>query len=131
MTNEDWNKLKEWWGNDLYSLFNLQVDGYKITLQHRIHKMKIKVWIYVDGYLKGEWLSVENEIAKRFLQRKKTSVYSTKKLKESAKLFGKKHKSAQQRYIEYIDVSWSSFTSFKRHLIANNTSIELVKDNEK
>ena len=130
MEKEDWKKVSDWWGLSFYDSIQLSIDGYKITLFNRIDKkrMIVRVEMYVDGVVKGEYLGKESEIGNRFLHPAKVAVFSAKELKEKAKCFGKKHKYAQQIYKEYNEPIWKSFAAFKKHITQNNKDIKLIEE---
>ncbi|GHV13588.1 hypothetical protein FACS1894169_00910 [Bacteroidia bacterium] len=128
MTNEDWQKLKDWWGTSMYDSFHLQCDEYEITLHNWISKMRIAVMLYVDGWQKVEWFTKGHPIGAKFFQLKKKGIYSAKELKEKQKLFGKKSRHSQQRYYEYLNPSWTSFAAFKKQLLATCKEIKIIEE---
>lgn len=129
MTKEDWQKLRGWWDSDsIYSSFKLQCDEHEVSLHFEVYKKKINVIIYVDGWLKGEWLNLDNPIGQKFLQRHKKAYYTAKELKKYAKVFGKKHELAQQKYYEWVSVSWSSFSAFKKHISTTCKDIKIIEE---
>lgn len=127
MTKEEWKKVEDWWDTG-FSSVKLMVDRHEIQLHNIIDKKKmtVSVEIYVDGYIKGEYSNKDSEIGNHFWQRIKKALYSTKELKERAKIWGKRHEAAQQSYFEYNLPYWRSFNAFKKHLTQNNTDIKLI-----
>ncbi len=128
MTNEDWQKLKDWWGCSFYTSFKLECDGYKISLSNHISKMKVRVVLSVDGWIKGEWLNKEHPIGAKFFQLKKKALYSAKELKERQKTFGKKSELSQQKYYEYVAMDWTSFAAFKKQLSITCKEIKIIEE---
>lgn len=128
MSNEDWVKLKSWWGCDLFSSFNLEIDGHKVTLQNHTYKMKISVAVYVDDYFKGSYLDMNDPIGKKFYPTKTKNLYSKKQMDELIKDIGKKRAEKLQSIYSYKDCYWKSFNSFKRHLNANCDNIKIKED---
>lgn len=130
MKKEDWDAVQNFWGNPGAEIA-LLVDGYRLDLRNIVDKkkMSISVFVYVDGHIKGEWFSYQNdhEIGRRFYKTSKAPYWPPAWLKETRKIFGAKHEFAQQGYYERKDMAYKSFSAFKCHLISNNVSIELIK----
>lgn len=132
MTDEQWQKV----ANRLATPFmpvHLMVDGYKLTLEvHQEKPLKFVIVPFVNGWSKGEWLINKTEEAKRFFRLVKRPVYSPSQKKKLTKGFSKtnlkKYFPDINRSVEYYNSFWPSFAPLKRHLIANNKSIELLED---
>jgi hypothetical protein len=82
--------------------------------------------------MKGEWLNGECEECRRFFRVKESFCYSAKD-----RASAKKHlsKSAYRKYNfdkkwKAYFPDWYSFSSFKKHLTANNKEIELIKQDK-
>lgn len=133
MTKEDWAQveleLSHPWGR-----VELVADGYQVTLVlGREKALKFVIAVYVNGVMKGEWVKGDCEEAKRFLRPMVKRYYSPAKLgeitkglsKTVAKKFIKEH-GLDKTFVRY-DLSWPSFGPMKRHFIANNQVIELVR----
>lgn len=127
MTKEEWNKVKDWWGTGHGSV-KMRIDDHQIDLHNNIDKKKmiVEVCLYIDGYMKMEYLDKESEIGNLFYQRVKKPLFSSRVIKERIKIFGKRDKYAQQKYHEYNAYSWRSFTAFKKHITTRNTEIRLI-----
>lgn len=132
MTKEDWAQvelqLSHPWGR-----VELLIDGYQVALVvGREKALKFTIAVYINGIMKGEWVKGGCEEAKRFLRPMVKRYYSPAKQAEItkglpktfAKKFIKEH-GLDKTFVLY-DLSWPSFGPMKRHLLANNTSIELV-----
>lgn len=132
MTDGQWKLV----ANRLASLFmpvKLMVDGYELTLEVRQEKaLKFVIVPFVNGWFKGEWLLNQTEEAKRFYRPVKRPVLSPSKKKKLthglSKASVKKYFPDLDRTLEYYSGYWPSFAPLKRHLIANNMSIELLED---
>lgn len=129
MTKNDWDQVKtsleRFWGSA-----ELKIDGYQISLSLvRVSTYKLAIAIYVNGVFKGEWLMKECEERRRFFPKKERSLLTAKD-KASWKKFSKKtRQELETKYdkkYEFYASHWTSFGSLKKHLIDNNTSIELV-----
>lgn len=132
MTPEQWQeiekKLSHPWGIPV----RLRVDGYDLTLAVRARKpLRFVICPFVNGYFRGEWL-VHNqagewcEEARRFLPLKKRHLFSPARIKRLGKKLGKK----LDKTYEHREPFFTAFAALKRHLIANNESIELVPETQ-
>lgn len=131
MTKDDWEQVKTALTN-LYSIVYLKADGYEVALTlKRVSTYKNAIMIYVGGVFRGEWLAKDCEERRRFCQRSVRSLLSTKEKADFKKISTKQQKELMKRYHNFTyDVyysGWTSFVPLKKHLIANNQSIELVK----
>lgn len=126
MTKADWDKVEASMSS-AYGLISLLCDGYRLTLQTGIYKRKLSTVPYVNGELKGIWMSQDCEERRRFFRPVQTLVWK----KKTTKGFSKKTLKtlgidpAEKR--TYYSCEWS-FRSLKAHLIKNNTSIELITE---
>lgn len=129
MTAEDWKKVEAALSGP-YGCASFTVDGYALTLQvKQVKPLKFAVMVYVNGWFKGELLQNDCEERRRFYCPKKGRVFTAA---SKAKLTKGLSKRAIARYLPDIDKTfsywlpvWSSFAPLKRHLVANNKSIEL------
>lgn len=127
MTQAQWNIVEDKL-RTLGSGVHLEIDGYHVSFYVVQYKMKLVIATYVDGYIKGEWIINDCEIRQKFYQCSKRSLLS-RKGKEKLKREKKAVREEIMKKFEYQSFSpyWTSFRSLKRHLIQNNTSIELVR----
>ncbi|MDW3715328.1 MULTISPECIES: hypothetical protein [unclassified Pseudomonas] len=134
MEQKDWDDLKSQmaspWGH-----MKLKCDQYEVSLAQEADT-KGRRWattVYVDGAFKGAWCfandkgEAEHDEARRFMRRVSRAAYSAKQVESWRKVFGKRKAAemAAKRYV-YFRPDWSSFNSLKKHLLANNTSIERI-----
>lgn len=128
MTKEDWENIERklcYPGAGV----NLKVDGYKVTLRVLREKMKMVIAVYVDGYIKAEWLVEDSDIRRRFYQRCKHSLLTAADKKKLAKQRKSVQKAVQEQATYYsFTPYWNSFRSLKSHIIKNNESIELYEE---
>jgi hypothetical protein len=131
ITDEQWkeveNKLAAPWGSA-----GLAVDGYDLRLEVRlIATRRYGIVPFVNGHHRGAWL-LRNEVrewpeeARRFLPLRRRCLYTPAQLKRVRSK--KVEKALRAQMFEYRSSYWTSFAALKRHLIANNKSIELVPD---
>lgn len=134
MQQQDWGELKEQMASP-YGVMKLKCDQFEVSLVQQADS-KSRKWqttIYVDGFIKGQWcLSDESgnpkhEEARRFLRKTSKAIFSAKQIEGYRKVFGKREatKMAAKRHV-WFRADWSSFNSLKKHLLANNTSIERI-----
>ena len=126
ITTEDWKDI-EGQLKDFYTKVDLLIDGYKVTLMlQRISVTQNAIVPYVNGVVKGKWLTEDCEERRRFLRPVTRSLLSAKKMRE-LKLSKKILKEYKEK-MKYTTFSlyWPSFKPLKRHLIRNNQVIELI-----
>lgn len=126
MTNEEWeraeNALK-----DFLNYVKLDVDGYKLTLQlQRVSTYKAGIVIYINEKFKGVWLSEDCEERRRFLRKSERRIFTESYIKKM-KCNKKEAETLRKKTFSVYHSTWSSFKSFKRHLINNNKEINLIE----
>lgn len=130
MTKEEWKQAEEIL-ESLYYPVNLKADGFDVTLiLERVGTYKNMIMVYIGGQFKGKWMSEDCEERRRFFQKKVRSLLTAKQKAGLKKLSKKRQKEFAESYhtnYEIYTPQWSSFGALKKHLIANNKSIELVK----
>ncbi len=134
MTPEQWKKLEISlripWGEA-----RLRVDGFDLTLQvQQVKPLRYAIVPFVNGFSRGAWLTKKDgeewrEEARRFLPLKKLYLYSRAKLMKT-KLPKKTMEEWASKHIETRGICWTSFAALKRHLIANNESIEIAPETQ-
>jgi len=130
MTAEAWKsverQLESPWGS-----VKLRVDGYDLVLQVQQEAPRhFVIMPYVNGRFLGQWLLHTeaggwHEEARRFLPVTKRRVFRASRLKCVSKRVADE---LSRKTFECRGYYWSSFAALKRHLIANNTSIELAEE---
>lgn len=127
MTKEQWEEVKQAL-TSLFSIVELKVDGYNVILQlQRVSVYKNEISFFIDGKFKGEWFE-ECEERRRFFKKSRKSILNAKGKQKFKKLSKKVQKEWEEKYF-YDEYSpfWSSFSALKKHLEAENESIELVE----
>lgn len=129
LTAEEW-KLIEKELSSIYGYVVLMIDGYKVTLAFQQYKVfKNVLVIYINDYIRGEWLSKDCEERRRFYCCTKLYVHTAK--------FRKSLKKLSKRTLKAMNIDpdvkfpvyrpyWTSFKALKAHLLRNNESIEWV-----
>lgn len=132
MTKEDWAEAQAK-TLCMFGRCELLVDGYHITLRMEPKTMyKNEIALYIDGKFEWKWCTEDCEIRRRFCRPVIGSAIRTQKQRDMLKKLTKKDQAAakeRMRFTYYLPY-WNSFTALKRHFIANNHSLALVKDGE-
>ena len=131
MTPADWQAVEVGLSH-AFGHATLRCDGRLVTLQVRmIAPRRYEIVPYVDGLFKGAWLTEDCEERRRFFRPRTIHAFTPTQRKLHIKAFGLR----RARKLLSIDksttvwmFSWPSFGPLKRHLVANNQQIELVKD---
>ncbi len=133
MTKEEWDKVQVCLTR-LNSIVVLNVDGYKVTLMlERASVMKNHIVVYIDDKIKGNWLVEDCEERNRFFCKRTKNVYTISKLTQGKRVSKKKMMFLKERVndpknkIETYYPWWTNSNSLKKHLIKNNTNIELIE----
>ena len=116
MTKEDWAYVN--------------CDGYILSLRlRRVDVYKLAICVRVNGELSVDWIVNDCEERRRFFRKTQGSILSASGMKIFRKLSKKKQEEWRGSYFYDIYLPyWTSFRSLKKHLIENNKSIELVKE---
>lgn len=129
MTKEEWATVERAL-NFAYGAADLRVDGFEVALRvERIRKLQYTIVVYVNGSWKGTWLRTDCEERRRFFRPVRRCLMSRKHYDAWRKSFGKKRADAERAKASgtFWLPDWTSFGALRRHLVKNNTSIELVK----
>jgi len=133
MTNDEWQQVQ----NQLVPPFGMVVldcDGYELTLSVQRYKgLQMCIMTYVDGRFKGEWITGDCEIRRKFMRAEKFYLHASS-ARSRAKKLSKRDLADLKRVgldpwkqsVCYTPV-WLSFAPLKRHLQKNCTNIELVR----
>lgn len=128
MTTEDWKKVE----NALlspYGKVNMKIDGYDVTIICVLEKpLHYCLGVYIDEKIKGEWITEDCEIRRRFYQKHTKSLLDSKqkkRLKRERKAL--REEILKQSSYDWYEPYWKSVRSMKSHFIKNNNSIELVE----
>ncbi len=124
MDKAQWDKVEQRLRMQ-YCPVQLKVDGYELYLILLPDKgLKQSIAVYVNGSIKGEWISNDCEIRRRFYDRRTKSMLRAADLKKLSKA---RKKALKEKYTyEYFSPFWTSFNRMKNHFIKNNSDIELI-----
>lgn len=131
MTKEEWKRAEDALKSVLSPVY-LKVDEYDVALVlERVSVYKNMIMVYIGGQFQGKWLTEDCEERRRFFQKKVHSLLNAKQKAAFKKMSKKSQKEFAGKYhnFEYESYSpqWTSFGALKKHLIANNGNIELIK----
>lgn len=126
MTNDQWAEVERRLRIQFQSV-HLSVDGYEVCLILVPDKgLRQCIAVYVNGYIKVEWVDKDCEIRRRFYNKHTRTLLKISKLKEISK---KDWETLRKKYVyEYFSPYWGSFARMKRHLIKNNNDIKLTEN---
>ena len=128
MTPEEWKKVEDALSSP-YGRVEFKIDGYDITIICVVEKpLHYCLAVYVDGKIKGEWISQDCEIRRKFYQKHTKSLLNSKQkksLKREKKDF--REKILKESSYDWYEPYWKSVRSMKSHFIKNNKIIELVE----
>lgn len=128
-TRELWKRIDE----ELclpYGSAELLVDGFRLTLDVAcIKPRRYTIMIYVNGHFKGSWLIDDCEERRRFFRRSERSLYGHARRERIVREFGKRRaeKFGLLKTFTSYSPHWPTFGPLRRHLVANNKSIRVVK----
>lgn len=132
MTRDEWNAVRERLSGS-FGRVDLVVDGYQLQLTvQRVGPLKYEILPYVNGKFDGSWIVQRTDECIRFMCPKTISLYSRA---DKARITKGLTKRQVKEWFPTLDKTstyylwgWKSFNSLKRHLLANNKSIELKRE---
>lgn len=135
ITKEQWLAIEK----ELSGYFGgveLLCDGYKVTAYiEPIGKMRQGIAVYVNGFIRGEWMKGEADEARKFHREMKRFLYPASQREEAKKKLKSRrlHATLRDWYAGVAERSvstwapyWTSVAAFTRHLRKTCTDIELV-----
>ena len=132
MTKDEWELVRGKLSVS-FGLVDLIVDGYLLHLKvQQTGPLKYEILPYVNGKFEGRWITQKTDECIRFMCPKTVSLYSRADKARITKGLTKRQVKDFFPDLDktgtYYQWGWASFTSLKRHLLANNKSIELKKE---
>jgi len=108
-----------------------RADGHELALQKQLDGERLVVAVYVDSYIKGEWMVAEKgepvHVEGRFWRPIRSRVWPLSKYKVLKRAFGKKKADEMTaQCIVSFSPYWASPRSLVRHLKKNFPDLELV-----
>lgn len=126
LTKDQWAELEKKLSHP-YGSANLLIDGYEVLLAvHMTKPLRMEIYCYINGHLKGEYIVNDCEERWRFMRPSVHNLYPRNRRKKMDRL-SKKYALGPISYITY-SWSWTSFTALRRHLVKNNQSIAIIEE---
>lgn len=131
---DKWKRIEE---KLRYVFGNVKVraDGHEVTFDKRVDtkKQKLVIETYVDGWIKGEWMNVQNgqplHPEGRFFRPRKSAVWKRKDFKMLKKIYGtKKAEEMVTPKVIVLDPYWGSPRTLVAHLKREFPDLEIVED---
>lgn len=124
MTKDEW-ATAERQATSPFDRCDLMVDGYKITLQlGRLSPYRNAIGVYINGVMDGKMMIEDCEERRRFYREVLHTPGPAKPPKGiTAKRWAQARK--EHTYSTWYPY-WTNFAALRRHLIKNNSSIELI-----
>lgn len=122
MTKEEWEQLEK----ELCcpgATVKLIVDGYTIDLQVQMEKLKMVIFVYVNGKFSLKYLDKDCEFKQKFYCEKTKSLIPQKELKKLSKK--RKAEMIEKYTYKYYLPYFETFRTLKRTFVKNNTDIQL------
>jgi hypothetical protein len=133
MTNEEWKEVEENLSHP-YGSSKLIIDGYKITIQVQpTKKLHYELIVFINGTFNIKYCIDDCEERKRFTRQIKKYLLK-KKVRDDIEKWNKRAIKAKMKPMEYAkqytiySPFWPSFSTLKKHLIANNKDIAIFKE---
>ena len=134
MNREDWKKIEDrlrFPG----ARASLRVDARDVVLEVRTDKMKMVIAVYVDGWMKGEWVDAKNPYPEQaYMRRHERYLWSNKQRDVAAKWakrYGKRDARARfgdmDKKIVFFLPYFPSVRAVRTHYEKTFKSIELVE----
>ena len=90
MTADEWKKAEQML-RPPYGHAKFLIDGYNVIVEMRLtSSTKFSFVVFVDGVFKGEWLTEDCDIRRRFCYKGRQTLLTSKKKDEFIKKFGKR-----------------------------------------
>jgi hypothetical protein len=117
MDKLQWQKFER--NLTLFTPISLIVDGYRLTVEKVESGNRLKFFVYVNGFFKGEWIVTDCEERRRFMFRGKSRLYSKEQVRSAKKIL----KMDISEFYYYYTPLFPSFRALKLQLINNNKEI--------
>lgn len=133
-TKDQWQRIEQQLAGP-FGRVELKADGYSLVLVVTPYKeLKYCIAVYVDGWIKGEWLKGEAPEAKKFCQERRRWLYPARKREEAKQALKSRrlafmrdhYKSVAECQISTWSPHWLSAKLLTRHLRKTCTDIAIV-----
>ena len=136
LTKGQWAEIEKQLSSRFGSV-KLLIDGYPVSLVIEHSKMRLYIAVYVNGQITVKKCIEDSEERRRFYQPKTSFAHTAKfraamnkigKSRVTKDLISKEERADFNRTITTYQPYWTTFKPLKRHLEANNDSIELFPE---
>ena len=138
-TKDQWQAMDDAIGSGMFGRTELVIDGYPVTYKREmVSGSRIGIMTYVDGFFRGKWINCDaktgipdSEEGRRFCRIQTKKLTSKKKADAIIKVVGKRVAVKEfgiEDTISFCMPDWKSFRALKKHLLANNSDIEIVSN---
>ncbi|MGA7438604.1 MAG: hypothetical protein WBW32_10825 [Luteibacter sp.] len=109
------------------AMVTLECDTYTVQLLVMRRKMRMEIWVYVNGEVKREYLLNDCDIRRRFMRPEvKKPRITDKQLRAHGKRVCARF--VKDNTFTIYDAAWPSLTPLRRHFAKHNSRIERVDD---
>ena len=134
LTREQWAEIEQKLSSP-YGGVELLVDGYRLYICVVLIKPPLTygLAVYINGWMKGEWLLKDCEERRRFHRETTRYLFSARKRSDFIKKHGiraYKRFDAMSASFKSYSPHWPSVGALRRHLVKHNQSIELAPTNQ-
>ena len=136
ITKEQWVEVERQLSGPI-GRCELSCDGYEVVARvATIAALQLGIVVYVNGWVRGEWMKGEAEEARKFHREMKRYIWSARLRTEAAKKAKGRHLPADLRkvYQDRVTASvstwapyWTNAKAFTRHLRKTCADISVVK----
>ncbi|MCE7915393.1 MAG: hypothetical protein DYH15_12135 [Nitrosomonas sp. PRO4] len=135
ITKEQWQEIEKTLSFP-YAIVKLQCDGHDVSAVVEIHKSRLVIDVYVDGFVKGEWFNDESEIGNKFYPRVTKYLLKPLERKEALKNACNKRlgkdlrdyfRKEYDKKFSYLVPHFTNAKSFCRHIRKTCQSVEFIE----
>ncbi len=127
MTAEEWKEAEK--RLNAFRVVKLLIDGYTVSLMLCRENMKLYILVYVNGKVKGEWITTDCEERRRFMYKSKRCLIG--KYDKKKGLSKRQYDKLKEKYTHYYySPYFSSFKTLKSQFTKNNKDIQLLEKNK-
>lgn len=130
---DKWKRLAEKLSGLYLAHATIVADGHTVSFYKRVHKEKLVIETFVDGYFKGKWMNVKDgkpEYSEgRFFRPRKKANGTKKEYSALKRIFGKKKADEMVTpKLFMVDPCWGSPRTLIAHLKREFPDLEIVED---
>lgn len=124
MTTDEWKETEK--RLNAFQTVELLIDGYTVTLILCRENMKLYIAVYINGKMKGKWITEDCEERRRFMCKSKRSLIGRYDKKKG--LSRREYEKLKEKYTYYSYAPYfASFKTLKNQFTKNNKNIQLLE----